>query len=237
VTLAGLALASTCLWAGEPAFYLEGGLGRKQGNFGTAIDSQLGVVYGAVGYASSTYDLNVSVPFLRLDEQGGGQSASAMGVGDVLIRGVRRLVPETEGGFALDVELALKLPTSDSNQGLGTGTTDIGGFLAIHQRWGRLEATLLGGWIRVGTSSANPALQTGIYSLGAGFSCYLDGTKWSLTFGARGGLYAGAVAPRDLTLDAFHLVSQRVAVKALYSAGLSDGAPRASFGLGLVYWP
>ena len=234
-----LVLASTCLKASEPALYLEGGLGRKRGDFGTPIVSQLSAAYGTVGYASSTFDLNVTLPVLRLEVQGGGQSDSATGVGDVLFRGIRRFVPETDSGFAFDGGLALKLPTANSDKGLGTGKTDVGGFLAAHQRWDRLQIMLLGGWIQ-SASMNNATTQTtrsGIYTVGAGLSYYLERTKCSIAYEARGSQYSGVAGPREVSLDVFHLMGQRLALKGSFIAGLSDGSPKTAFGLGLVYWP
>jgi len=234
-----LVLASTCLKADESALYLEGGLGRKRGDFGTPIVSQLSAVYGTVGYASSNFDLNVTLPVLRLEVQGGGQSDSATGVGDVLFRGVRRLVPETESGFAFDGGLALKLPTANSDKGLGTGKTDVGGFFAAHQRWDRVQATLFGGWIQSASmnDTASQNTRNGIYAAGAGLSYSLERTKYSIAFEARGSQYSGVAAPREVSLDVFHLMGQRLALKASFIAGLNDGSPKTSFGLGLVYWP
>lgn len=195
-----LVLASTCLKADESALYLEGGLGRKRGDFGTPIVSQLSAAYGTVGYASSNFDLNVTLPVLRLEVQGGGQSDSGTGVGDVLFRGVRRLVPETESGFAFDGGLALKLPTANSDKGLGTGKTDVGGFFAAHQRWDRLQVTLLGGWIQSASmnDTASQNTRNGIYTAGAGLSYYVERTKYSIAFEARGSQYSGVAAPREV---------------------------------------
>lgn len=239
VGVVALVLASTCLKASEPALYLEGGLGRKRGDFGTPIVSQLSVAYGTLGYASSTFDLNITVPVLRLEERGGGLSDAATGVGDVLLRAVRRLVPETESGFAFDGGLAIKLPTANSDKGLGTGRADAGGFFAAHQRWDRFQVTLLGGWIQSAarngaTGQTNP---NGLYTAGVGLSYYLERTKCAIAYEARGPQYTGVVGARELSLDVFHLMGQRLALKGSFIAGLNDGAPKTSFGLGLVYWP
>ncbi|WP_257312580.1 hypothetical protein [Geothrix fuzhouensis] len=234
-----LVLASTCLSAQDPALYLEGGVGHKQGDFGTSTLSKLNLAYGTVGYASSTFDLNVTVPVLHLTAQGGGVDASASGVGDVLLRGVHRFIPETATGYALDGGLALKLPTANSDKGLGTGKADVGGFLAIHQRWDRIQLNLLGGWIQSGSASgtSTPATRDGIYTAGVGLSYYTSTAKFSLGYEARGALYEGTQAPRDLSLDVFKMLSPKLAMKASLIAGLTDGSPKTSVGLGFVYWP
>ena len=234
-----LVLASTCLKAQEPALYLEGGLGHKQGDFGTSTQSRLNLAYGTVGYASSTFDLNVTVPVLNLTAQGGGVDGSSSGLGDVLLRGVHRFVPETASGFSLDGGLALKLPTANSDKGLGTGKVDAGGFLAIHRRWDRLQANLIGGWIQSGSASGItiPATRAGIYTTGIGFSYYADTAKFSMAYEARGALYQGTQAPREVSLDVFKMLSPKLAMKTSFIAGLTDGSPKTSLGLGVVYWP
>ena len=201
--------------------------------------SKLNLAYGTVGYASSSFDLNVTVPYLRLEAQGGGVAASTTGLGDILIRGVHRFVPQTATGYSFDGGLALKLPTANSDSGLGTGRADVGGFLAAHQRWGRVQATLLGGWIQSasGNNTTNPSTNNGIYTAGVGLSYYADTAKFSVAYEARGALYQGTQAPRELSLDVFKLLSPRFAMKASFIAGLSDGSPKTSAGLGLVYWP
>ena len=234
-----MALLAPLAHAGEPALYLEGGLGAKQGDFGSPTLSRLGLAYGTVGYASSRFDLSLTVPYLHLQTSGGGQDASASGVGDVLVRGVRRLVPETDSGFSLDGALAVKLPTADEQKGLGTGQTDIGGFLGLHQRWGQLQATLVGGWIQsqAGTALASVATANGIYTAGAGLSFLTEQGRYSASFEARGAQYAGVPAPREISLDAFRMLNPSFALKGSFTLGLNDGSPRTSVGLGVVYWP
>lgn len=234
-----LVLASTSLKADDPALYLEGGVGQRRGDFGTPVTSQLSAAYGTMGYASSTYDLSVTLPILRLDVSGNGQSTSATGMGDVLIRGIRRFVPETNSGFAFDGGLALKLPTANTDKGLGTGKADVGGFIAAHQRWNRLQITLLGGWVQSGSmgGTASQSTRSGFYAVGTGLSYYLDRTKWSLAFEARGSQYAGLAGAREVSLGMFHLMSKRLGLRGSVSAGLSDGSPKTGFGLGVVYWP
>ena len=234
-----LVLASTCLKAQEPALYLEGGIGHKQGDFGTSTLNKLDLAYGTVGYASSTFDLNVTVPFLRLDAQGGGQDVSNAGLGDILIRGIHRFVPETASGSAFDGGVALKLPTANSDKGLGTGRTDFGGFMSFHQRWDRIQATLLGGWIQSASmnDAASQYTSNGIYTAGVGLSYYADSAKFSVAYEARGALYQGTAAPREISLGLFKMLNPKLALRAAFITGLNDGSPKTSVGLGLVYWP
>lgn len=234
-----LVLVSTCLKAEEPALYLEGGLGHKQGDFGTSTLSKLNLAYGTVGYASSSFDFNVTVPYLSLEAQGGGADSSTSGLGDILVRGMHRFVSETSSGYSFDGGLALKLPTASSDKGLGTGRVDVGGFLALHQRWGRIQANLLGGWIQSASANdtTNPYLRNGIYTAGIGLSYFADSAKFSVGYETRGALYQGTEVPREIALDVFKMLTPKLAMKGSFIAGLTDGSPKTSVGLGFVYWP
>ncbi len=211
----------------------------KQGDFGTPVTSRLGLAYGSLGYASDRFDLSLSVPYLSLRTSGGGQDDIETGLGDLLLRGVRRLVPETEGGFSLDGVVAVKLPTADSAKGLGTGQTDIGGFMGLHQRWDRLQATLMGGWVKGSTAGSLEPVTTanGAYSAGAGLAYLGNRGRYSVGFQVRGAQYAGHPAPREATLDVFRIIAPRLAMRGSLVLGLNDGSPRTSLGIGVVYWP
>lgn len=225
--------------AGDPALYLEGGLGAKQGDFGSPTLTRLGLAYGTIGYASDRFDVNLSVPYLRLQTSGGGQDASSSGLGDVLVRGIRQFVPETASGFSLDGALAVKFPTADRNKGLGTGQLAAGGFLGLHQRWDRIQVTLVGGWIQSqpGEALANVTTTNGLYTAGTALSYLTARGRYSVAFEARGAQYAGVPAPREVSLSVFRMVTDRVAIRGSFIAGLNDGGPRTSVGVGIVYWP
>lgn len=235
----GLAALPSLAHAGDPALYLEGGLGAKQGDFGSPTLSRLGLAYGTIGYASDRFDVNLSVPYLRLQTSGGGQDATATGLGDVLVRGIRRLVPETESGFSLDGALAIKFPTADQAKGLGTGQLDVGGFLGLHQRWDQIQATLIGGWIQgqPGSALSNAATANGVYTAGFGLTYLAARGRYSVAYEARGTQYAGVPAPREVSLGIFRMVTDRLAIRGSFIAGLNDGGPRTSVGVGIVYWP
>ena len=236
---AGLVALPSMARAGDPSLYLEGGLGAKQGDFGSPTLSRLGLAYGTLGYASDRFDLSLSVPYLRLQTSGGGQDTTASGLGDVLVRGVRRLVPETESGFSLDGALAVKFPTADQAKGLGTGQLDVGGFLGLHQRWDRIQATLIGGWIQgqPGDALSGAATADGIYTAGVGLTYLTERGRYSVAYEARGAQYAGVPAPREASLGLFRMLTERLALKGSFILGLNDGSPRTSVGLGVVYWP
>lgn len=233
----GAMLASRSLHGQDLQPYVETGIGRRQGDFGTPVQSTLWLGYATVGTSAARWDANLTVPFLRLAREGGGVSTQDQGLGDIVARGSYRFLRETEDGWSLDGLGALKLPTASETKGLGTRRADFGAFLALNQQLGLLRWTILGGRIQ-GDSSKVPGSAevptAGATVLGLGGSLYLEGTRWGLFFEARGPAYQGQPGARELTVDVFHALSTKWGIKALVTAGLSDGGPRQSFGLGVI---
>ncbi len=237
--LAALALALTGsgLWSQETLPYLELGAGRKQGDFGSPAQSTLWQGYATYGATGARWDASLTVPFLRLDREGAGISSQDQGLGDVVVRGSYRFLPENEGGWSLDGEGAVKLPTASDTKGLGTGRTDFGGFLALHQRLGLFQWTLLGGWIQGGSTNQTgtaDALTSGSYVAGLRGTWDLDRNRWGVAFEARGATFQGVPGIKELSLDVFHPLSPKWAMKAIITAGFSDGGPKQSVGVALV---
>jgi len=159
------------------------------------------------------------------------------GLGDVVVRGIYRFLPENEDGWSLDGVGAVKLPTASDTKGLGTGRTDVGGFLALHQRLGIFRWTLLGGWIQgASTNQIGLAgdLTSGAYVVGLSGSWYLDRNRWGVSFEARGATFQGVPGAKDISLDVFHPFTSKWGMKAIFTAGLSDGGPKQSVGVALV---
>jgi len=233
------AFSSAGLCAKSPSGYLEAGIGRRQGDYGLAATNRLDLAYGAAGVATARYDVNVAVPYLRVESLEGGRTTRTTGLGDILVRGLRRILPETLGGQALDGGLAVKLPTAKNDKGLGTGLTDVGGFLAAHQRLGRIQVSASGGWIQSSSSkdAAGAPIRAGIYTAGAGLSYEGERSKVSLTWLGQGSQYPGMPAPREVSLDLYRSLGYPFALGASFSAGLNDGAPKTRFGLSLSYRP
>ena len=217
--------------------YLEVGAGEKQGDFGTPIDSRLALGYATYGAATSRWDASVTVPWLSLDREGDGASQRDQGMGDVLLRGAYRILPENVDGWSMDALGALTFPSGSVTKGLGTGSTDLGGFLALHHRDGAFQWNLMGGWVlQTPTlpSGATYPLNPGAYMAGLGGEWYLGRTRWGLSFEARGALYQGTPGARELSADWFHLFSADWAVKAVVTAGLNNGAPRQGVGVAVI---
>jgi hypothetical protein len=223
--LQGLALAAGT----GPQAYLETGAGRWQGDFGTATRSTLAFGYAAYGLGGERWDASLTVPVLGLRREVGGSAASDQGLGDILLRGGWRCLPETEDGWALDLEAVLKLPTAAASAGLGNGRLEAGGIVALRQRLGLFRWSLLAGRLQ-GASSGQTAtpvdLRAGAFLVGLAGSWQFEHNRWGLQLELREPAVQGAPGARELTVDCFHPLAARCALKAVASAGLSDGGPR-----------
>lgn len=218
--------------------YLELGAGRKQGDFGTTTQDTLWLGYLTGGVSSHRWDVNLTVPYLGLTRESGGISAQDQGLGDVLVRGAFRFLPETEDGWFLDGEGVIKLPTASEAKGLGTGRTDVGGFLSLHQRLGIFQWTVLGGWIQetaTNQTGTDSNATSGAYVLSLRGAWYFDHDRWGASFEARGASFQGLPGAREISLDVFHPLTSTWGVKAVVTAGLTDGGPRQSVGVAIIH--
>ena len=232
-----LTLQGSVLWSQDVLPYVEAGVGRKQGDFGSPTQSTLWQGYATYGATGARWDASLTVPFLRLTREGGGISSQDQGIGDVVVRGIYRFLPENEDGWSLDGEGAVKLPTASDTKGLGTGRTDVGGFLALHQRLGLFQWTIIGGWIQGASTNQTGAggnLVSGSYVTGLRGTWDLNRNRWGVAFEARGATFQGAPGAKELSVDVFHPLSSKWAMKAVITAGFSDGGPKQSMGVALV---
>ncbi len=214
--------------------YLDLGGGYKTGDFGATTTSSLYYISSTIGYVAPRYDVSVAVPYLSLTNKTGSQSRTESGVGDMILRGGRMFVPEGAGGLSLDGALAVKLPTADEMKGLGTGETDYGAFLGLHQRLGGFKVSLNGGYIKVG----DPPLvnYNDIYLYSAGISRIFGFTELSAYFEGRRASIPGAKDPQEITIGFFHVLNADFAIKGSAFSGLNDGGPDFGFNAGIVRW-
>lgn len=222
--------------AQEGKAYLEVAGGYKTGDFGTPTRTNLFFVTPTLGYVSPTYDVSVAIPYLFLETSGSqaGMMNTESGVGDVILRGGRVLVPENKSGFSLDGSLALKLPTADEAKGLGTGETDYGAFLGIHQRLDSFKLSLLAGYIKVGDP---PSIDyNDIYLYGIGLSRIFGSTELYTSFEGRRTVVPGAQNPQEVNAGFFHVLNADYAIKGGVFGGLNNGGPDFGLNLGIVRW-
>jgi hypothetical protein len=220
--------------AQEGREYLEVDGGYKTGDFGTPTRTDLTYFTAVLGYVSPVYDVSVTLPYLFLSNSTGGRTSSESGIGDVLVRGGMVLVPEGKGGLSLDGSLAVKLPTASDAKGLGTGKTDYGAFIGLHQRIGQYKIFLNGGYIKVGEPSN--VSYNDIYLYDVGISGVFGFTELYAFFEGRQAVVPGAKNPQEITVGLFHVLNAEYAVKGSTFLGLNNGGPDFGFNLGLVRW-
>jgi hypothetical protein len=49
-----------------------------------------------------------------------GTTTSESGLDDIVVRGGRALIPQSDSGFSFDGALAVKMPKANNNKGIGT---------------------------------------------------------------------------------------------------------------------
>jgi hypothetical protein len=214
--------------------YLDINSGYKTGAFGTPAKSNLYYLSSTFGYVAPDYDVSVTAPYLSLTNKTGSQRQTESGAGDIILRAGRVLVPEGPGGLSLDGALAVKLPTADEMKGLGTGETDYGAFMGLHQRLGGFKVSLNGGYINVG----DPPLvnYNDIYLYSVGISRIFGFTEVSVYLESRRAGVPGAKDPREINIGFFHVLNTDYAIKGSAFSGLNDGGPDFGFNAGIVKW-
>ena len=214
--------------------YLEMSGGYKTGDFGTPTRSDLYYVSPTLGYVTPQYDVSVTVPYLYLVNKTGSATTSESGIGDIILRGGRVLLPEDDEGISLDGALAVKLPTADENKGLGTGAADYGAFAGLHKRIESVKFSLTGGYIIIGDHP--PVTYNNIFVYGIGVSKRFKRTEVYTSFEGRQSAISGAKDPQEIHFGFFHILSRNYSLKGSTFFGLNDGGPAFGFELGIVKW-
>ena len=162
-------------------------------------------------------------------------SSTDCGIGDLILRGRYYLVEEREWVPTIAVTGRLKIPTADSDRGLGTGEFDEGAGLEVNKKlfgqwWGFMDF----GYTFIGDPSDVNLRNQWYYDIGVGH----DLTKnllLSMYYEEYRALIAGLSNPRDLLFALNYKASDLLRFNAATLVGLSDGAP--DYGLtGGISW-
>lgn len=214
--------------------YLDLGGGYKTGDFGTTTTSNLYYLSSTIGYVAPRYDVSVTVPYLSLTNKTNGQSLTESGIGDIILRVGAVFIPEGSGGFSLNGTLAFKLPTADETKGLGTGETDYGAFLGLHQRIENFKLSLTGGYIKIGDPAA--INYNDIYLYGVGMSRVFGRTNIAASLDGRRSMFPGAQNPQEVSVGFFHILNVDYAIRGSAFKGLNNGGPDFGMDFGIVRW-
>ena len=217
--------------AASENFYLALDGGYKRGDFGTTVVEQLYSLAATVGRVSPSYEVSISAPFLRSDNETAG---SESGLGDVVVGAGYVLFEQNPKGLALNGSLAIKLPTADEKKGLGSGETDIGAYLTLTQHKSFFSASIFTGYVAIGdTDEIN---YNNIVTYGIGASKNFSWTGVYVSMEGRTAATDQSDSPLEVHLGVFHILDIKHTLTADVFLGLSDGSPDEGISLGVVRW-
>lgn len=220
--------------AGSGRAYLSTTLGYGSGDFGTDTNYRLFYLTPAVGYVTPIYEAAVSTSLLAAHSSGTQGRESETGLGDVLIRGSRKIITEDMAGFTLSGGLAVKLPAADKNKGLGTGETDFGGFILLKKAFGSFALMAQGGYIFNGDSALQKYNDVPVYAIG--LSKAFNAGELAVFYENKGVYISGADTAQDIYISGFHMLNKDYAVQGALSFGLTDASADFGASIGFVRW-
>ena len=210
--------------------YLDVSAGFSRGDFGTTLNTDLYRLQASYGQLIGRYNFSVTVPVLHLREN----SLSETGLGDITLQAGMTFNEDVFERNSFYGSVSLKLPTADENTGLGTGESDVGGFLGYTGRSDTLSLNLSAGYIVTGDTPTQSYNDVFVYSAGLAKSTMpwyvygrLDGQQSTVNSGDN---------PLEVTGGFFYQVKTTQYLRAEVSRGLNDSSPDLSFSLGMTNW-
>jgi hypothetical protein len=154
---------------GSYRMLLSVGVGRFTGDYGEDEDTTLDVLSVNARWYLKRAELQISVPYLRIDGAADvrwidGQPVAVVGdlapdeqrkesgLGDIVVRGEYYLRTGTSTSPWIIGLVRVKLPTGSDARGLGSGTTDVETGFGLIQRHGRINWLADVGYIFVGNA-------------------------------------------------------------------------------------
>ncbi len=164
-----------------------------------------------------------------------GQSVTAAGLGDIILRGRYYVVEETDKLPLIAVTGRIKIPTANESQGLGTGALDYGFGVELSKMLGEQWIAFLdGGYNVIGDPDGLQFQNQHWYDIGAGY--YI--TKNLLTsvyFEEYRAIVPGLVNIRDFFFAVNYTASPVWRFNGGVTVGVSNGAPDYGFSVGTSY--
>jgi hypothetical protein len=230
LTLALLLCHSPLVEADSVDHYVDISLDYSRGDFNTGQDSKLSRLQVTYGQVMEHYDFSVEVPYLFLSDSFGDES----GLGDVTLRAGKTLSDKNPDADNLYASIAIKLPTANDSNGLGSGELDVGGFLTYTHDLNKMYLALLGGYIVTGDSVFQQREDIFVYGIGlskiiAPWYVYgsLDGRQQTLSTGDD---------PLELSGGFFYQLNPVQFVKMQGFVGLSNSSSDLGSTIGFVNW-
>lgn len=251
-----LAPAATCaLAAGE----LGGGLHYSTGDYGVPGNTEITSLVFTAERETGDWRLKLTVPYLEVsgpvsvipgigsvgDTPGPGRgrgnggsttstttSGTASGLGDIVVAAIHTLY--ASGASAVDFTGRVKLPTADSDEGLGTGETDLGFQVDAYQAMGRVTPFVGIGYTFFGDSAFAELNDVMNYSIGATLRID-ERDSAGLSLDGREQVSAGSEEMREVVAYWIRRLQGQWRAQVYFLTGLSDGSPDWGLGATALY--
>jgi hypothetical protein len=229
---------------GSYRMLLSAGVGRFTGDYGQDEKTTLDVLSLNARWYFNRAEIQVSVPYLRIDggadvtwvdgqpvatggDSGSDDQRKESGLGDVVLRGEYYLHTGTNTSPWIIGLLRVKVPTGNEDRGLGSGATDVETGIGLIQRQGPMNWLADVGYTFVGnTGGLDPRNEL---RLGAGVSVPFGRDERSnsyVYFENRTNRYEGSDDRRSIAVGVSTSLTQakRLRLSASMFFGLSDSA-------------
>lgn len=200
--------------------------GFQRGAFSSSVTTSVTSLTMSGGWFGDDYDVFAAVPLLHLSDNFG---ADETGLGDIIVRVSRSNLYHNTDGLTFGASVSIKLPTADESKNLGSGETDIGGFVNLRKQWLSFDTTVGVGYLVVGDPAGTDYNNVTFVSIAISKQLSRGGVFASLD--GRSAVITGTDAPRELGFGGYYVVNAQHAFSSSAFVGLSDGS--ADYGLNL----
>ena len=243
-------------YAADGDFSVGTGFNYSTGKYGASQETRIVSIPFSARYETDKWLLKATVPWLSVtspanvipgigsfDNSGRGGSGrrrsfagtqTESGLGDATLSATYTAFYDEDARRGLDLTGRLKLPTADSDKGLGTGSTDESMQVDLYQSVDRL--TLFGdvGYTNFGHSDVVELKNAVNY--GVGLSNKIgDDDSVGVSYDARQKASVGGAPQRELTAFWNHHLARATKLQAYVLKGFAQGSPDFGFGVSALF--
>jgi hypothetical protein len=247
ILAAAVALAPAAALGAEPqGLSLGGGLHYSEGNYGTAVDTEITSLAFTARYDTPRWTLRATVPWLRVEGSAGvvpgvgsvrgapPVSRSASGLGDVVLSATHKTYYNPGQQVGVDLTGRVKLATADEDEGLGTGEHDVGFQADAFKSFGQVTGFVGLGYTIFGDSPAFPLRNAFNATFGATYRLDAQDTV-GLAYDRRDRVVRGGAELSEVMLFWTRQLDRAWRSQAYFLVGQEDGSPDWGAGLTLTY--
>lgn len=208
------------------------------GDYGDEEDTEIFYVPLTLKRYFDSGDAALTVPYLRVESggegvivdgrpqgTGGGDTESADGLGDLVLKGRYYALQQRGAWPYVDLTAKVKLPTADEDKGLGTGEPDYGLGVELMRRIGKEFYGFFDvGYTFIGDPSGVDYNNQWAWDVGAGWQL-APAFLASVFYEEREAIVDGSPTARSVFFAGDLRVTPQVNLNGLVEFGLSDGAP------------